>query len=75
MKRDGLARFGHLAVDVEPVGLVVRDNFADGTSNGVNQAGLLFERTVGLKEAVIAGMARGVLEYFDDAKAFVDGFE
>ena len=59
VKMDGLAGQSHLAVDLDPVRIIIRQNLAHGLSDHFLslQAGEPFKGWVDLQEAVIAGLA------------------
>ena len=75
LEPDRLAAQGNVTIDLEPVLLVARHEFAHRFASGILQAGLLFERRIHLDKSVVHWRARGVKHDFDDAKTGVDGVE
>jgi len=70
-----LAAHCHPPVDVEPVLLVGRRQFADAPADGIGQPGVRDEGGVGFDETVVAGRAAGVEQDIDHAHAFVHRVE
>src|SRR5690606_6916419 len=69
------ARVEYLAVDTDPVLGVFGNDLAHRLADHVAQAGMSRESGVGDDIAKVRRLARRTADAFDDAEAFVDGFE
>ena len=70
-----LAGRRHPPVNLEPVGVVVRDQLPDRPAHGVLEPGVLLERRIRLQEAVVGGPVVGVVQHLHDAERLVHRLE
>ncbi len=75
LETDGFAGAGHLAIDFEPVFLMVRNQFAYRLAQALLETGFLHEGRIGFHETVVDRFTGGVIDHLDHAEPFIHRFK